>query len=769
MISGYSRWFRLILILILTGIFLITAYLIFRKQQEKYSYTSFRVKNETASVMIPNIDRLREKINTSSDLQLSQLPQILSDAIDGVIQNRSFEFSEKLSAGCFFSYNENEFLIAFQSSGITSSDLSGYLLEEFFVTSVFGDGNLVVGDITYRVQQFNHFLVISNCEFEANIKSEKEHFGNADYIVYRDSSGAGDHHIVKDFSHHVVSSENVIGPEGKPLLHEAFISFVPSVFSELHFFGSTRFMSDQQFFFNQPAPKTFDWVDGGLIIIRKDSFELMIAPQNMELDLKLTLEEETLLNRGDTSFIPYFKIGPYQVMPFETNLNWQKTIPGQKDEFHFFTELDNFNILSNSIPAMRWYLGELQLGNLLKENEQLYRLYCESLPQRAHTFSIMSGKDKTYELVNKIWIDPSECIVSKSVSGGSAKANEPAKLYASFETDFIPTSILTLKHNAIEHILLTGSSQIELYDTSGKKIWSVPITNPLNGKPQVIDLENDGVDEVVLFQTNQLNILDINGLPLSGFPKKFTSPSQGGIAVNYDNSYNYRFLTSIGNQIKSLDETGNPVVGWMFSQMTSTLQGDVSYYVTQGKDMISFKDNNNKQYVINRRGESRLTKEVAVKLPNESPFVVGNYDESSLRKLGYKNNFIYNYYLLDGQKDSVKLDRTVNALLAYWIFNNNQPLLVIEESERVVVIDEFGYEKESVLKPKPNQAFGGLVIGDSFRYVFVDNSENALYLLDGFGKMILPLPVKGSDVFHLNDRLLYTAAGNRINIYQIEQ
>jgi hypothetical protein len=72
-------------------------------------------------------------------------------------------------------------------------------------------------------------------------------------------------------------------------------------------------------------------------------------------------------------------------MPFETNLSWQTTIPGQKDDFHFFTELDNFNILANSIPAMRWYLGELQLGNLLMKNEQLYRLYCESLPQRAHT------------------------------------------------------------------------------------------------------------------------------------------------------------------------------------------------------------------------------------------------------------------------------------------------------------------------------------------------------------------------------------------------
>lgn len=769
MISGYSRWFRLILILILTGIFLLTAYLIFRKQQEKYSFTSFRVQNETAGVMIPNIAHLREKINSTSDLQLPELPKILNDAINGAITNKSFEFSEKLSAGCFISYNSVEFLIAFQTSGVTSTELSGYLIDDFKVSSVSAEGTLVVGETTYRIEQFNHFVVISNGEFDANIKSEIEHFGNADYIVYRDSSASGDHHILKDFSHHVVSSENINGPQGKPLLHAAFISFVPSVFSELHFFGSTRFSEDQNYFFNQPEPKTFDWVEGGLIIVRKDSFELMIAPQNSDLDLKLTLEEETLLKRGDTSFIPYFNIGPYQVMPFETNLSWQTTIPGQKDDFHFFTELDNFNILANSIPAMRWYLGELQLGNLLMKNEQLYRLYCESLPQRAHIFSIQSGTDKTYQLVNKIWIDSAECIVSKSVSGGSAKANEPAKLYASFEINFAPASILTLKQNEAELILLTGSSQIELYDTSGKKMWSVSITGPFTGKPQVIDLENDGVDEIVLFQTNQMNILDINGNSLKGFPKKFNAPSNGGIAVNYDNSFNYRFLTNIGNEIKSLDETGNPVVGWMFSQMTTALQGDISYYVTQGKDMISFKDNNNQQYVINRRGESRLTKAVTVKLPNESPFVVGNYEESSLRKLGYKDNFIYNYYLLDGQKDSVKLDRNVNALQAYWIFNNNQPLLVIEESERVVVIDEFGYEKESVLKPVPNQAFGGLVIGDSFKYVFVDNSENALYLLDGFGKMIFPLPVRGSDVFHINDRLLYTAAGNRINIYQIEQ
>jgi hypothetical protein len=53
---------------------------------------------------------------------------------------------------------------------------------------------------------------------------------------------------------------------------------------------------------------------------------------------------------------------------------------------------------------------------------------------------------------------------------------------------------------------------------------------------------------------------------LKAFQKNSTLHPSGGIAVNYDNSFNYRFLTNIGNEIKSLDETGNPVVvGWMFS------------------------------------------------------------------------------------------------------------------------------------------------------------------------------------------------------------
>src|SRR5690606_5187328 len=198
------------------------------------------------------------------------------------------------------------------------------------------------------------------------------------------------------------------------------------------------------------------------------------------------------------------------------------------------------------------------------------------------------------------------------------------------------------------------------------------------------------------------------------------------------------------------------------------LKGEMSYYVTQGKDLIAFKDANNKQFVLNRRGESRLNKEIKVDLPAESSFVVGNYDAGSLRKLGYHDNYVYNYYLMDGHKDSVKLDKQVNAVNAFWLFNENRPLLVIEELGRILVLDEFGYEKNAILKPDAVSSFESVHINQDFRYVFVDNSNISLYLLNGYRKMIFPAPVKGSNVFLLKDRFLYTFVRTKLKVYKTE-
>lgn len=765
MITQSARWIRFAFSMLLLVLFLMLAYVLWNKQQFKYGFRSFSVENETGAVYISNCNRLKDKLSAADDLSLEGLPENLKSGINLILENKNSEFDHRLNDACYISWNATDFVLVFKTNEMDPAAISENLLD-IMVSSTFDDESIIIAGTKYQVAQYNQYLTIRNNSFKTTKSEKPEHFGNSDFIIFNQAFPEGQNHVIVKNNHHQIWEEKMAGPESKPLLHEQFMQFIPAGFSVLNYYGSGQFKTDAGSFYAAQDNRSYEWIEGGLMLVTKDSFQLMIAPQNLDKDLKMMLEEQTLAARGDTNFIPFFNIGNYEVMPFDSDVIWQTTDKTVQDNFHFYTHIDNFNVLANSIPAMRWYLGELQLGNLFLKSPMLSSIYRSSIPQRVHQFTMTHKSGNDFEIESRTWRTKEVCIITHFAGANQSNSSGTIQVVQDFEISIIPNSIQVINENLQQNILVSNQNQIRYYDTSGTEKWALNLSTDLNGVPQIIDLENDGNNEIVLFQKDQIDIVKTDGKSAPGFPKKLSANSNGGVAVNYDNAFNYRFLVSAGNQIKSLDESGQPVIGWMFGTMTAELKGEISYYVTGGKDMISFKDINNNQYVINRRGESRLSKNSKVNLPNESPFVVGALDESSLRKLGYKNNFIYNYYLMDGHKDSVKLDKSVNALSAKWIFNNNQPLLVIEESDRVVVLNEFGYEKEVVLKPDPLQSYAGLVVNEDFQYVFANNSQNALYLLDGFGKMIFPVPVTGSTVYCLTNEQLYTFVGTKIKVYK---
>lgn len=238
--------------------------------------------------------------------------------------------------------------------------------------------------------------------------------------------------------------------------------------------------------------------------------------------------------------------------------------------------------------------------------------------------------------------------------------------------------------------------------------------------------------------------------------------------MNYDNEYDFRFLVNVDNAIYSYNEAGKKLDGWMFQGMTGNLKDDITYYVAKGKDIISFSDVNNKQFVLSRRGDYRRPGDVYINTKNTSPFILGDLESSSLRKLGYSKSYIYNYYLLDGSKDSVKLDEEVNPIDVFWEYNHGQPHLIIEENSRVVAFNEFGYQQTEVLKPKSGVGFVGRMGIRDNRYVFADISQNNLYLLNNKGKLISPLPIKGTAIYAYKEGVLYTFVGTEMIIYKID-
>jgi hypothetical protein len=257
-----------------------------------------------------------------------------------------------------------------------------------------------------------------------------------------------------------------------------------------------------------------------------------------------------------------------------------------------------------------------------------------------------------------------------------------------------------------------------------------------------------------------------NGKSLPGFPVKLQGVCKAGLAVNYDNLNNYRILVHSGLTVKLISEEGKFVDGWMFTGMTAPLQGKIYHVLTEGKDIIAFKDTDKNQYVLSRKGESRITAQVKFNLKNETDFVIGGMN-SALRKMGYSNGYIHNYYILDGGEDSIKVDQIINPTKIYWEYNEGDPLMIAEEIDRLLIIDQFGYVKSEVLKPGGSNTFVGLVGDKEFGFVFADNSQNSIYLLNNYGKMMLPAAVSGSSVSVIKGDLLYTFSGISIKAYKI--
>jgi hypothetical protein len=759
-----NRFARTVLILLLVAVFSFTAWYLYQKQQEHYSLLSFRVKNEIGAILIPNLDRLCTRVSETSELELENFPADLSAGFAALASRKNFLLDDELSRNCLVSWSETDFCIVFNTEEDVYK-LQALLAENLQVPATVTDKGIDVGAKSLVVQRYNDYLVIATTPVEPVKRKSNEVFGNADFIVYNKAHENGARHILSHGYHHQVWEDSLTGPAGKPPYHAQFMSYIPAGFESLDFYGSSNFGNDASVFFNSPNEGSFTWADQGIVIIRKDSFCLVIAPQGLEQDLRLLLEEQTLANQADSALVPYFNIGNFEIMPFKTVFNWSESM-GLGSPLRYFTTLENYNILANSIPAMRWYVGELQLGNLFLTNSLITAVYTDALPQRAHHISMVRNSSGAFEVSSKNWRKKDICISTVATVRDVSGSSEAVEMVADFEVEIIPTNIQLLKSADSLFVLVSNANQLVVYDTTGIKKWRLDLTSPACGKPQVIDLENDGKDELAVFQQNQFDVVDMRGHSVTGFPVKLAVLSKGGLAVNYDAAFNYRFLVSTGNQLKSYDETGAVVQGWMFNGMTTELNGAISYYTTDGKDVIAFKDMNNRQYVISRRGESRLTKEMMIRLPNETEFVIGTIDKFSLRKLGYRNGYIISHYLADGLVDSVKLDKAVTPDRVSWLFNNNEPLLVVEETERVIVFDAFGYERNAVLKPGSGTTLAAVLTGEEFNYLLVDNSQNSLYLLNGYGKMTFPVPVSGSGVFFISNGFLYTFSGTKVRVYK---
>lgn len=758
---------RIVILVIFLALFGGLAYYIYDKQNNHYSFLSFEIDHPEGTFIINDMDQLRRKVTDFSEISTHSLPSVLMAVSSTVFGSNSVLYNEELGESCYVSFNATDFVFALKNPDLSLSDFVLFANTNFGLDWKAGEGMVITKDHFFYSRRFSQFLVFSNQPITARPTPHLPVFDNADFILYKDSTYYERNILTSKYHHKIWTDANGGEIMGRPVHHEEFIRKAPKTFDSFQFYGSTRFTKDQDIFFNQPQVDQFSWVRDGVLRVQKDSFELLISPQNDARDLRLILEEQTLADQMDTVQIKTINLKSFEIMPFKSSFIWKDVIPGLKEDYAYYMEFENFNVLSNSIGAMRWYISAIQTGDLLSKQDMLENYYQQVAPSKAHYLS--AAYDNTEKAVIsfdvKSWTQKGICKVAHTAIVLKETAKTTDQTRVDFEVTIIPKRIDLIATKDGQALLLSNENGAIVYNEHGQQLWRYDFPEPLIGVPQIIDFENDKKSEIVFFMKQLVVIKRADGSNVPGWSKKMNAEVRGGACLNYDNNYDYRIFVDAGESILAFDEDGEHVQGFKFTGMKGGLANSIDYALINGKDYISFKDKSNQLFLLTRRGENRFPKTRVVDLPNETDFLVGEREET-IRKMGYNNQYIYSYYIKDGNLDSVKLDRKVNPIRVSWLKDHQSPQLVIEEENRVLIIDKFGYIEREIVKPTNAKRLISVSHTKNMCFVLFDDANNSLYLLDKDGKMVLSNTLKSTEIYTITDSQIYTFDGLRLKAYK---
>lgn len=759
------KFVRLILVLVLAGVFAFLAYDLYEQQKNKYSFLSFELNEDSNSIIVPNIDRLLDKINGANQIEGLSVNNALKNGCELLLAHKQYNFNIEFGSTCYLSFNSADFSIAFSNPDLDFEQIVIVLNEVLNVDASFTNNALQINNQSYNAERFGKYTVISTLPIQPEFTTNTYLATNADFFALKDSVQI-DRYILANNKQFKVWNENAAIVRGNPIEHAAFVKKIPASFEVANLYGSKRFLEDKNSFFGESGEEAYSWVSEGIMIFKKGDFEIMLAMQNDQRDLRLILEEQTLNAQGDTVQINFVNVKNFEIMPFETVFKWTESIPALNSELRLYTEFENFNVLANSMEAMQWYLSEIQIGNLLEENSSILDHYVMSSPLCSHYIELINEGD-AIQVETGTWTEKTKC--TKTFTNASLLASVPQNITEAidFPINFTPLHIQPYVQKGVKKLLISNNNKVANYTAEGTLEWERALQSEILFAPEFIDLQNDGEFEIAIFTKQEFMVITGAGKNIAGLTKKVGGEIVGGLCVNYDQKYDYRFFVVEGNRVICFNEKGETVTGWKFANanQNAPLTGEAAYTQIAGVDFLTFKAVNDELFVLNRRGEPKFGEAVQSKLPNESNFVTGK-NEGVLHKLGYENQYIYNRYLKDGYTDSVKLDKRVNAVGASWVMLD-EPTLLIEEPNRIVLFNAFGYLTQEILKPQDAQQFLGIERTPEIHYVFFNNSNNSLYLLNREGKIVLSNLVNSKAVYGIDSFTFYTFNGQNIKAHKL--
>ncbi len=751
-------------IFIISSLFVIiwSSNYVLQKQLKSLNYFSFSVSDSASFIYVPNANIL---INKASQVSLPK--EVINKDVYFIFkqlnQLNQFDFNSNVSAAVFLSFDNTNLSVVFNNYDLTIEGVKQYLKNELDISAEITEQTIKINDYLLYYNRAQAYFVISTTQI--NPKSNHlvlKDVGNYDYLFQKNSKSNPIY--FKYTPQHILSfcltEQDTI--KGQPINTNKYFKFIPANFDTAYIYSSSRFKEDITTLSKQPKQSDFyNWINKSLMHIKKGALELIIGEQNNNQYLKDILDEQTLEMSSDSLLpTPIYK-NNYEIHFFKSNYNWQALLQHNSAEYNVFTEFNNLNIIANSSDAIDWYIKEMQLGNI-------YLNKANSIPflSKSHYTQIVNS-DSLINIIEKVWVNKTKCFNSKITTNQTEiNAQENILLQNKFFTDFNVEGFNTYVEMDSIYIIGYNNNSMVCYNHQGKQLWENDLKSNLISNPQIIVKDKP---IIVVFQTNKIITFDLKkGKILKHFPIQLNQLAKTGVVLKYDEQSDYRFIVNEGNQIHNYTIEGNPVKGWNNYQISGQVKGQIQYQSNKGKDYIYFTDNFDTVHVLNRQGNSRFEQHYKVNLPNQSKYITGDIEKGNLRCLGYHNNYIISHFLNDGHKDSLKVNITTQSPQINWIKKANKTYLIIEEYDKVYILNEFGLIENEILKPQPNLVYLNPQIKSNNVHLFANINNNDLYLLNNFGKQINTQPIKGNANTNLNQLYLVSYVNSKFWIYKLK-
>lgn len=452
-------------------------------------------------------------------------------------------------------------------------------------------------------------------------------------------------------------------------------------------------------------------------------------------------------------------------------------------EANYFTFIDNYLVMGNTISSLNEYIKSILLNKTLKTDTK-FTEFTERLPDQ-YNFLIYSKVASSMQFYKDLLDEPYQKQLdenydtySKFQSFAYQLSSSKGKLYNTIYVTYnslnesksqalwdsnLDTNVYS--NPAFVYNCLTKDKDIFVQDIrntvylinkTGRVLWKKQINEKIASEIFEVDCFKNGKIQYAFSTNNYIYIIDRLGNFVTNYPLQLSAPASAGMSVfDFDNNKTYQMIIPCRNKnVYSYNIEGKLMKDWHFEKSDAPITQPIQAFRIRNTDYILCADNYS-TYILNRKGEKKIAVNQKFEITRNSKFYV---DKSNI-------NNAENFYITDkeGHIKKISLNGSVSTITIddfstdhYFACadlnydGNNEFIFVDNETFRVYGSTGnklFAYNFDSdITDPIRIYSMGSR----DTRIGILCRAENKIYLFNANGSISKGFPIQGSTMFSIS-------------------